>query len=184
MKKALSALLVVSALATSGIAPSYANTTGTLNFTGTLNSPTCTIDDLNTSVSFERVDKETFQNARPFHAHQMKDVLFNVTGCPASVTNAAVRVTYTPTSTEGRIHLGQTDMRGGAVLISKAKKSSNFTSTDLIQNGRIANYTISNGEGLIHFYPMLMRVTSGYNAAENVEAGAFSASAVLEVTFS
>jgi type 1 fimbria pilin len=187
MKKTLASMLIGSAIMAASASAAFANTSGTMTFTGTVADTTCTVSDLNQSIVFSNYDRTTFQRSVVHTAYEVQPINYQVSGCPANITNAKMNVIYTPGgSSLQRLNLGSTSARGLAVLISKVPVSpgSNTPNGSLYAtNSTEKDFPIVNGSGVVSLYPLTMRVNSSYLGQNTVVAGDFTTSANVELTF-
>ncbi|QCP60195.1 fimbrial protein [Pantoea sp. SO10] len=187
MKKTLASMLIGSAIMAASASTAFADTSGTMTFTGTVADTTCTVSDLNQSIVFSNYDRTTFQNSVVHTAYEVQPVNYQVSGCPANITNARLNVSFTNGDrSPERLSLGNTDARGLAVLISKEPVTAGSTappSTLYSANSSNKDFPIDNGSGVVSLYPLTMRVNSSYLGQATVVAGDFTTSANVELTF-
>ncbi|NWA62459.1 type 1 fimbrial protein [Pantoea sp. B9002] len=177
MKKTLSSILITSAIVTSALSSANAATSGTLNFTGAVSDGTCTVGDLNQTVSFSDLSTRDIKNLNQNATIEKLEVNYNVSGCPPNINNARLKVVY-PHAGNSRADLGTTTMRGAAVMFRTSTQTNGWAST-----GYTEDFAVTNGSASVKFTPHLIRVTSGVYGELEPVAGNFSTTTDLELSF-
>ncbi|WP_312183197.1 fimbrial protein [Pantoea sp. CTOTU46764] len=180
MKKIYSAIAALTLLSVTSAASAN---TGTINLSGSVGDSTCTVTGLNQSLSFPHVSATDLQSLANYKVPVQAPVSIDVTACPSNFSKGVLTVNFPAESgSTNRLDLGNTTMRGAAVMIGR-EAGSDTNDTLLIHNGSNKEFEINGGAGNVTIYPSIVRVSSGATGGTEVVAGDFSTTAQLTMAF-
>lgn len=152
--------------------------TGQVTMSGTIADASCVINGLDKTISFGTFDTATVQAMAHADAIGAEDVAVTVTGCPASDTNANLKITFNPDGTGGRIMPENgSDLMGAGLILRPTAGGQNHKTEDVVTEPLV------NGAATLGFRPTMIRATSGgVTGAETVTPGTISGLVNLELT--
>lgn len=151
---------------------------GVIGFETEIGNTTCQTD-LNGSVQMPPLTTADLQDLEHDRFAAQAAWTANITGCPASITTAKLRVIFSSGASIRHVNLGSTTFRGGWVTLQKDQGSS--SGNEIRVNEQLTT-SLRGGAGSFTIYPTLRRNRAGSSGGQ-VMAGSWSVPIALSMTY-